>query len=540
MAAVSTTHWASLTRPGEVFSGPQGPWRAAFIFVFLLTVLRILLLLTSTLELYPDEAQYWVWSRRLALGYFSKPPMIAWLIHFSTTVGGDAEAWVRMPAPLLHGVAALALAGAGRSLYGGWSGFWGAVFYSAMPGVQLSSAVIATDAPLMAFLALSVWAYAVLWTTESRRGTLLAAGGLGLALGLAFLSKYAALYMVAGLLLHAAVSAEARNKWSLSGLILCLGTAMTIASPNIVWNAQHHFQTVAHTAANADIGGGGADADGTGGSKLFGARGPFGFLLGQFGVFGPVPFAVLILAATTVRRGLGAQDRLLACLVLPALGVVFAESVIARANANWAVAAYAPGAVLVAGLVVRWRAWRTLSWGLAVQGVIAAVFALAVLSPTLTDAAGAANAFKRARGWKASAQSVVRAAQTANAQGGLSAVATDDRFLFNALSYYARNAGGAPAGLLPAPPRMWVRLAKAANQAEAETPLDTEHGQRVLIVSANPDYRPALVADFAATSSAGHAIIPLDRKHRRDLVFLVGERFQRRPRDPVTGLPTPP
>ena len=32
-------------------------------------------------ELYPDEAQYWLWSRTLDFGYFSKPPMVAWTIR---------------------------------------------------------------------------------------------------------------------------------------------------------------------------------------------------------------------------------------------------------------------------------------------------------------------------------------------------------------------------------------------------------------------------------------------------------------------------
>jgi 4-amino-4-deoxy-L-arabinose transferase-like glycosyltransferase len=59
-----------------------------------LTVLRVALFVTP-FELYPDEAQYWLWSRDLAFGYFSKPPMIAWLIWATTGVGGDAEPWVR-------------------------------------------------------------------------------------------------------------------------------------------------------------------------------------------------------------------------------------------------------------------------------------------------------------------------------------------------------------------------------------------------------------------------------------------------------------
>ncbi len=38
-----------------------------------LTALRLVVLFCGTLELYPDEAQYWLWSRELHWGYVSKP-----------------------------------------------------------------------------------------------------------------------------------------------------------------------------------------------------------------------------------------------------------------------------------------------------------------------------------------------------------------------------------------------------------------------------------------------------------------------------------
>ena len=75
-------------------------WRLTLLMVAGLTILRLAALFATPLELYPDEAQYWLWSRELAFGYFSKPPMIAWLIWLTTTIGGDAEAWVRLSAPL--------------------------------------------------------------------------------------------------------------------------------------------------------------------------------------------------------------------------------------------------------------------------------------------------------------------------------------------------------------------------------------------------------------------------------------------------------
>ena len=122
-------------------------WRLTLLMVGGLTIVRLAALFLTPLELYPDEAQYWLWSRELAFGYFSKPPMIAWLIWLTTTLGGDAEAWVRLSAPLLHGATALVVYRIAQRLYGGWTGLAAAAIYSLMPGVVLSSGLMATDAP---------------------------------------------------------------------------------------------------------------------------------------------------------------------------------------------------------------------------------------------------------------------------------------------------------------------------------------------------------------------------------------------------------
>jgi 4-amino-4-deoxy-L-arabinose transferase-like glycosyltransferase len=154
---------------------PFSPWAAAVVLVGALTLMRLIALFVSPLELYPDEAQYWLWSRTLDFGYYSKPPMVAWLIALTTSVGGDSEPWVRFSALWLHAGAALALYGVGRRLYDGWTGFWAATLYSLMPGVQLSAAVIATDAPLLLCLSLALLAY----VTLQHGGRLTAAAGLG-------------------------------------------------------------------------------------------------------------------------------------------------------------------------------------------------------------------------------------------------------------------------------------------------------------------------------------------------------------------------
>ena len=47
------------------------------LVIFVFVSLRILAIISTPLELSADEAQYWLWSKKLSWGYFSKPPMIA-------------------------------------------------------------------------------------------------------------------------------------------------------------------------------------------------------------------------------------------------------------------------------------------------------------------------------------------------------------------------------------------------------------------------------------------------------------------------------
>ena len=44
--------------------------------------LRLVALTLNGTNLFFDEAQYWTWSQDLDFGYYSKPPLIAWIIIF--------------------------------------------------------------------------------------------------------------------------------------------------------------------------------------------------------------------------------------------------------------------------------------------------------------------------------------------------------------------------------------------------------------------------------------------------------------------------
>ena len=56
-----------------------------------LLAVRLAAVYPANNDLVLDEAQYWTWSRDLAFGYFSKPPMIAWVIRGASELCGNAR-----------------------------------------------------------------------------------------------------------------------------------------------------------------------------------------------------------------------------------------------------------------------------------------------------------------------------------------------------------------------------------------------------------------------------------------------------------------
>src|SRR5438132_10976330 len=66
------------------------PYRLAAAFLIVgAAVLRFLYLaIDCPLDLSPDEAHYWDWSRHLDWSYYSKGPLVAWLIRLSRELFG--------------------------------------------------------------------------------------------------------------------------------------------------------------------------------------------------------------------------------------------------------------------------------------------------------------------------------------------------------------------------------------------------------------------------------------------------------------------
>lgn len=490
-------------RPANA-TDPRLFWGAALALI----AARVIAQIVSPLELYPDEAQYWGWSREFAFGYYSKPPMVAWVIGLTTSIFGNSEWALRLAAPFLHAGTALFLYLTGRELFGERTGLWAGLAWLTLPGIALSSFVISTDAPLLLMIAGMVFAFVKYVRTQSW----LWAAALGAAIGLGFLAKYAMVFPCIGAAAVFLFDRDARRAFLSVKSVLIAALAAAVIAPNILWNAANGFATVSHTADNANL-----DAE------LFNPGHLVEFWVDQLAVAGPVLFPLLVVALVRAFRTKDAHKSALVwlCLfTLPALIVISGQAFLSRANANWAASAYPAGVLLLTA----WGLAHARKWffgGLALNAALALFLIVLTMFPAVADALGQSNAFKRMRGWEAMTEQVIEAAE----DGGYGLIAPDDRFVFQTMDYYARNQNDRPVM------KMWLRHEAPHNHAEMIAPLPQETEGPILIVSKFEDHVEWLERDFERLEPVGEIVIPVGGGRTRTLRLYEAEGYAPVPRD---------
>ncbi|RME66596.1 MAG: phosphatase PAP2 family protein, partial [Nitrospirae bacterium] len=174
--------------------------RALLLFVIAVGLFRYYYIYTGPLRLSPDEAHYWDWSRTLQWSYYSKPPMVAYLIRLSTEVFGNTELGVRAWPPILSGLSSIVLyfftVQAGRRIglpeeVSSSGALLAGAFLQVVPVFATYGVIMTIDAPLIFF-----WSLALLvFSLSIERGGLLW-GLLGLVVGLGMLTKFTMAFFI--------------------------------------------------------------------------------------------------------------------------------------------------------------------------------------------------------------------------------------------------------------------------------------------------------------------------------------------------------
>jgi 4-amino-4-deoxy-L-arabinose transferase-like glycosyltransferase len=331
----------------------------------------------------PDEAYYWLWAQVPAAGYLDHPPMVADWIRLGTFIAGDTPFGVRLLAPLAAAIGSVAIAQAGRDLFGNWrAGVTASSLLNATLLFGVGGVTMTPDTPLLFFWTLALASLARLVATGQAANWLL----VGAMAGLAAESKYTAFLLAPGLaawLLSAPSTRAWLGRWQLWAALLI---ALAAFSGVVVWNAQHDWVSFAKQGARA------GDWQPARAAQYLGE-----LIGGQIGLATPLVFLLCAMGAfAAVRRWREPGYGLLAALIVSPSLVFFEHALGDRVQANWPAILYPQAALAAAGLGGAWMRWQipALALGFALTLAVwlqaaASPFALPrTLDPTLMRLGG--------------------------------------------------------------------------------------------------------------------------------------------------------
>ncbi|MBI3437196.1 MAG: glycosyltransferase family 39 protein [Proteobacteria bacterium] len=489
----------------------------AFVAVLIAaTTLRIWALQAAPLNLDHNEAAFWAWSRTPAWGYLNAPPMLTWAIWASTHAFGAADWTVRLAAPLAQAATALALYTLGRNIYGAKSGFWTGAVWLLTPGVWYSSTVISADVLLLPFVSLALLATWRMVQTRAMAWAIV----LGVSVGLGFNAAYAVLYFPLGLLLAARRSQPVCEALKGGRGLAALAIALALAAPNIIWNAQHSFESAQQAATNLNINF----------TNLFNLSRIVEFMTGQALLVGPIVFFVLLgLFARAVGRagGQSDEDRFLLAFTLPPLMLVTAFAIIARADPSWPITGY-PAALtwLVGSLIGTASGKRLLAAALVSNVVLGGYIAFGFFHPS---SAGVIGSARESAAWRETAHAIALRATPLRGERPFNAVVIDNRDAFYQLNFYWTRERAVSPDLPPL--RLWMLQGPTQTAPEGADPLHAGDGARVLVAHTTPNLLPFVAGDFTTFRAVDHLQVPLGGGAVRTIDLSIGEGYAPAHRD---------
>jgi 4-amino-4-deoxy-L-arabinose transferase-like glycosyltransferase len=364
-----------------------GLWSAALLIVAVTTLVR--LAVAAAVPLVPDEAYYWEWSRRLALGYFDHPPVLAWMIRPGTMLVGESALGVRLPSVLAGGTAMWLVADLARRHGGNRAALRAALVGALLPLSAVGLVLATPDAPLLLAYAAGIAAVdRALAVPPGTRASYLWWAAAGSAAGLGMAAKYTAVLFPAGVAVAFLLRGSLRARLRAPEPYLAAVLALAVFTPVVAWNAANGWVSFAFQLGH----GLGAPS----GSALPRVLEMVG---GQVGLVTPIVFTLMAAAAVAplVRRG---SDRrfVLALVALVTFGFFLLSATRQRVEPNWPAAAYVAGIVLLSTAWFRARGRRLFAAGVILAGVLTGLTYLHAVRPIL-PVRPSADPIARAYGW---------------------------------------------------------------------------------------------------------------------------------------------
>ena len=460
-------------------------WTPVQVVIFLLVLATGFRLWYCTyLELVPDEAYYWLWSKHLDASYYSKGPAVAWTIALGTWLAGDTVFGIRWLSVLLSAGTGWQLFLLTRRLFDERTAVATAVTALVLPLFAIGSILMTID-PLSVFF--WIWGANLFWSAvqipENGRGRWSLWLWTGFAVGCGFLAKFVNALQLLCFLVFLVWSPEYRRWLRRPEPLAALAVFVLCTTPVLYWNMSHGWITATHLQERGAL------------------DHPFQFKLGEMLQFlqqqalvvSPLLFLGMLAAVFGIwrRKTKTEGERFALSLFLPVFGFYLALSVNDSGQPNWTATGWVAGMMLAAAFWLG-KAETNKTWRGAALAALGLAFAqTAALHETKwLDLPPRRDPLTRVRGWEKLAAGVEKWRQ----KKGVPLVIGDHYQTASILAFY-----------LPDQPVTYtLQSGRIRNQFYFWPRYPAEAGGRALFVARSPDHIPAeLLKDFSSVTLLG-------------------------------------
>jgi membrane-associated phospholipid phosphatase len=224
--------------------------RLGYLVIGLALIGRWIYVGSGLIGLSEDEAYQWLWSKHLALSYYSKPAGIAFIQWAGTSLFGDNNFGVRFFSPVFAALLSLLMLRFIAREVGARAAFLLLLVTFATPLLVAGSVLMTIDPP---FVLCWTWSVLAGWRAVQPQGKTQDWLVAGLAMGLGFLCKYDAMQLVICWAIFFGLQPAARAHLKKAGPWLALLVFGLCTLPVLIWNSQHHWITFFHVMGDAGL-----------------------------------------------------------------------------------------------------------------------------------------------------------------------------------------------------------------------------------------------------------------------------------------------
>lgn len=312
--------------------------KAAWIMIAGGTIFR--LIYSGAFLLAPDEANYWQWSRHMALGYHDQAPMIAWAIRVATLIFGHTEAAVRLPSVLAMAVASAYMVATAKRWISPFAAFNTSLLIQSILIFNIGALLATADGIQAAAWAAASYHVARAYDEDTWPQWLLG----GLWFGFGMLSKYTMVIFLPGVFLYGIFSKKHRQRltgiWPYAGVLI----GFIMFMPVIFWNVKNGWNSFRHVAYI-----GGANEQFTIHLNYLGD-----YLVSQAGSLSPLVFILIILGwSFALRKRYKSENWIYPYLFFTSFPMFAGFALLSlhtRVYGNWPTAGYLTATILISAL----------------------------------------------------------------------------------------------------------------------------------------------------------------------------------------------